>query len=102
MLRSPGSITSTSNQRKGLVKLPLPFTPGLEGVGRVCQPGGGGSDGPGAIGVGRRVAWINVPGSYASEIVVPATKAVVVPDSFTAAQALLFQPLTAHYLVTEY
>ena len=76
-------------QRKGFRKLPLPFTPGLEGVGRVRQLGGGGSDGPGAIGVRRRVAWINVPGSYASQIVVPATKAVVVPDSFAAAQALL-------------
>jgi NADPH2:quinone reductase len=89
-------------QRKGLRKVPLPFTPGLERVGRVRQIGGGGSHAAGAIGVGRRVAWINVPGSYASQIIVPAAKAIVVPDSFTATQALLFQPLTAQYLVTEY
>ena len=69
-------------QRKGLRKLPLPFTPGLEGVGRVRQLGGDASDAPGAISVGQRVAWINVPGSYTNQIVVPATKAVVVPDSF--------------------
>jgi NADPH:quinone reductase len=85
-------------QRKGLRKLPLPFAPGLEGVGRVTAVGGG----KGAIGAGQRVAWINVPGSYARRLLVPATKAVVVPDSFTAEQALLFQPLTAQYLATEY
>jgi len=89
-------------QRKGLRKLPLPFTPGLEGVGRVRELGDDASDVSGAIRVGQRVAWINVPGSYASQIVVPATKTVVVPGSFAVTQALLFQPLTAQYLVTEY
>ena len=89
-------------QRQGLRKVPLPFTPGLEGVGRVRQVGEGAGDGPGAIRAGQRVAWINVAGSYASELVVPATKSVVVPDSITAAPALLLQPLTAQYLVTEY
>lgn len=34
-------------QRKGLRKLPLPFTPGREGVGRVSQVGGGASGGQG-------------------------------------------------------
>ncbi len=89
-------------QRKGLSKDALPFTPGLEGVGRVRQVGDGLRGSTGAIGVGRRVAWINVRGSYASQIVVPAAQAVVVPDSFTDTQALLFQAMTAQYLVTEY
>ena len=53
-------------QRKGLRKLPLPFTPGLEGVGRVRQLGGDPSDAAGTIRVGQRVAWINVSGSSAS------------------------------------
>src|SRR4051794_41469166 len=52
--------------------------------------------------VGRRVAWINVPGSYADQVVVPAEQATPIPESFTTAQALLFQAITAQYLVTEY
>jgi NADPH2:quinone reductase len=35
-------------------------------------------------------------------VLVPAGQAVPVPDSFTAAQALLFQGPTAQYLVNEY
>jgi len=51
---------------------------------------------------GRRVAWINVPGSYAEQVVVPAAQAYRSADSFTAVQALLFQAITAQYLITEY
>lgn len=88
-------------QRKGIVPLPLPYTPGLEGVGRVREVGKGG-DHAGTFAVGQRVAWINVHGSYASQLVVPAVQAIPVPASFTTVQALLFQAMTAQYLISEY
>ena len=46
--------------------------------------------------------WINALGSYASQVVVPAAQAITVPENFTTAQALMFQSLTAQYLVSEY
>ena len=85
-------------QRSGRYKLPLPYTPGFEGVGRVRQAGAGVS----GFAVGDRVAWINALGSYASQVIVPAAQAISVPDQFTTTQALMFQSLTAQYLVTEY
>lgn len=85
--------------RKGIAKVPLPYTPGLEGVGRVTKLGEGAAD---LLAVGQPVAWINVLGSYAGQVVVPAAQAIKVPDSFTIAQALLFQAMTAQYLVSEY
>jgi NADPH2:quinone reductase len=85
----------------GVHKVPLPFTPGLEGVGRVREVGET-VEAMGALVVGQRVAWINVPGSYADHVVVPAAQAIPVPDSLTTAQALLFQAITAQYLVSEY
>jgi NADPH:quinone reductase len=85
-------------QREGVIKLPLPYTPGLEGVGRVRAVG----DDAHGMTVGQRVAWVNVRGSYASQVLVPAAQAIAVPKSFTTQQALLFQALTAQYLVSEY
>src|SRR3954470_10645920 len=85
--------------RKGIAKVPLPYTPGLEGVGRGTKLGEGAAD---LLAVGQPVAWINVLGSYAGQVVVPAAQAIKVPDSFTIAQALLFQAMTAQYLVSEY
>lgn len=78
-------------QRSGRYKLPLPYTPGFEGVGRVRWVGAGVS----GFASGNRVAWINVLGSYASQVIVPAAQAISVPDQFTTAQALMFQSLTA-------
>src|SRR3954462_3121119 len=63
-------------QRKGSYKLPLPYTPGLEGVGRVREVGEGIAGTTGDLAVGRRVAWINVFGSYAGQVVVPAAQAI--------------------------
>lgn len=88
-------------QRKGVSKLPLPFTPGLEGIGSVREVG----EAIGAmskLAVGSRVTWINVPGSYASQAVIPADRAIPVPDQFSVSQGLLFQAITAQYLVGEY
>ena len=86
----------------GAHNVQLPFTPGFEGVGRVREIGDSSDSGRATFKVGQRVAWIDVPGSYASQVVVPALRAIAVPDQFTATQALLFQGLTAQYLVTEY
>ncbi len=78
-------------QRKGSHGAPLPYYPGLEGVGRVREAG------PGAnVGVGTRVACIDAPGSYASVVVVPAARAIPMPNEFTVSQSLLFQALTAY------
>lgn len=84
-------------QRKGMLPMPLPYTPGMEGVGLVREAGA-----DSALQVGQRVAWVNVRGSYASQLVLPAAQAIPVPDDFGLHQALLFQGLTAQYLTHEY
>jgi NADPH2:quinone reductase len=63
---------------------------GVEGAGTVAQ-------------TGERVAWSNVPGSYAERIAASRDDLVAVPDgvsSETAAAALL-QGMTAHYLASD-
>ncbi|MCC6776411.1 MAG: alcohol dehydrogenase catalytic domain-containing protein [Hyphomicrobiales bacterium] len=65
-------------QRKGVIKVALPFTPGLEGVGRVVQVGEAIAGADNVLTVGQRVAWINVPGSYAERVLVPASQAIPV------------------------
>ncbi len=89
-------------QRYGRYTPPLPYTPGFEGVGMVREVVAGAEPVPETLRVGQRVAWIHVLGSYASQVVLPAVQAIPVPDEFTTAQALMFQSLTAQYLVTEY
>jgi NADPH2:quinone reductase len=86
-------------QRKGIGihGTSLPLVLGLEGVGRVREAGEGAGQA-----VGSRVAWIDVPGSYASQVVVPAARVVQVPGDLVPPQALLFQALTAQYLAAEY
>jgi NADPH2:quinone reductase len=73
-----------------------PFVLGAEGAGTVAEVG------PGVDGLapGDRVAWANVSGSYAEQVVVPADRAVTVPDGveLTTAAAVMLQGLTAHYL----
>ena len=54
------------------------------------------------LAAGQRVAWINVRGSYASQLVIPVEQAIPVPAEFTVSQSLLFQAMTAHYLAHEY
>lgn len=81
-------------QRSGQYQVPLPTALGLEGAGVVVA-----SNSP-EFSVGDRVAWMSVLGSYASEVVVPATAAVRVPDGLDVelAAAALLQGITAHYL----
>ncbi|MET8764788.1 quinone oxidoreductase [Lentzea sp. NPDC004782] len=82
-------------QRSGQYQVPLPTALGLEGAGEVVV-----SNSP-DFAVGDRVAWMSVLGSYASEVVVPASAAVRVPDGLDVelAAAALLQGVTAHYLV---
>lgn len=82
--------------RTGLYKMPLPFTPGMEGAGIVESVGERVIE----WAPGDRVAWAMVTGAYAEKAVVPAAKLVRVPegvDTQTAA-ALMLQGMTAHYL----
>jgi NADPH2:quinone reductase len=84
--------------RRGLYPRDLPFTPGSEGAGTVSAVGDGVTD----IAVGDHVAWADVPGSYAQQVVLPTSKAFRVPDGIEdeLAAAAMLQGLTAHYLVT--
>jgi len=85
-------------QRDGRAELPKPYTPGLEGVGMVSEVGLGVTQ----MKTGTRVAWINRLGSYAEQIVLPVEQAVLVPNSFGISESMLFQGVTAQYLLAEY
>ncbi|MGC5168316.1 quinone oxidoreductase family protein [Luteimicrobium sp. DT211] len=84
--------------RAGVYPASYPHVPGSEGAGVVVGVG----DGVAGVAVGDRVAWESAPGSYAERVVVPADRAVPVPDGvpLETAAALMLQGLTAHYLVT--
>ncbi|MDI1443339.1 quinone oxidoreductase [Polyangium sp. 6x1] len=85
-------------QRTGLYKMALPGRLGLEGAGVVEAVGPEVT----SIAPGQRVAWAGVPGSYASHVIAPADKLVVVPDGVDTktAAAVMLQGMTAQYLVT--
>jgi len=74
----------------------LPVTPGGEGAGTVVATGPGVAE----FAVGDRVAWAGVGGSYAERHVVPAERAVAVPEGveLQVAAAVMLQGMTAHYL----
>lgn len=85
-------------QRTGIYPRPLPFTPGSEGAGVVVSVGTNVTE----IEVGQRVAWCDVPDSYAEYVLAPAGRLVPVPDAIsdnTAASSLL-QGITAQFLAT--
>jgi NADPH:quinone reductase len=77
----------------------VPFVPGSEGAGVVAAVG------PGAegFGPGDRVAWTGLPGCYAEQVVIPADRAVAVPEAMDleTAAAVMLQGMTAHYLVSD-
>jgi len=82
--------------RTGQYQTGLPMTPGVEGAGRVA-----------AVGMdvrrferGDRVAYAMEMGSYAEYAVVPAERAVKVPEEIDVreAAAVMLQGMTAHYL----
>jgi NADPH:quinone reductase len=84
-------------QRSGAYPMDLPFIAGSEGAGVVRAVGDGVTD----LAVGDHVAWAGVSGGgYTSEALVPAERAVRVPDGLDddSAAALMLQGMTAHYL----
>ncbi|GAA4896456.1 NADPH2:quinone reductase [Stackebrandtia albiflava] len=82
--------------RTGRYPVDTPFTPGLEGAGTVAEVGEDVTD----LAVGDLVAWFQVMGSYADQVVAPADALIRVPQGVTArlAAAVLLQGVTAHYL----
>jgi NADPH2:quinone reductase len=85
-------------QRQGLYPRPLPYVAGTEGAGRVRAVGEGAG-----LAVGDRVAWAMIgEAGYAEQVVVPANRAVALPDSVDeeTAAAVMLQGMTAHYLAT--
>jgi NADPH2:quinone reductase len=77
-------------------ELPVPYVPGAEGAGTVVAVGSNAT----GFAEGDQIAWTGVPGSYAEQVVVPADRAVLVPDGVEprVAAAVMLQGLTAHYL----
>jgi NADPH2:quinone reductase len=63
---------------------------GVEGAGTVAQ-------------TGERVAWVDVPASYAERVVADPDRVVPVPDGVSSqlAAAAMLQGMTAHYLVSD-
>jgi NADPH2:quinone reductase len=86
--------------RRGMLKVPLPHVLGVEGAGRVAAVGRGVQ----GIEIGQRVAWVYVPGSYASRVIAPAEALVPIPDDIDdrTAAALMMQGLTASHFATDF
>jgi NADPH:quinone reductase len=63
---------------------------GVEGAGRI-------------VATGERVAWMDVPASYAEKVAADPKKLVPVPDGVSSetAAAILMQGITAHYLASD-
>lgn len=85
--------------RSGQYKGPLPVPLGREGAGVVEAVSEGGQGGE-RVRPGDRVAWADTPGSYATHVVLPAARAVPVPEGIDSklAAAVMLQGMTAHYL----
>jgi len=86
-------------KRVGLYRVPLPATLGEEGAGTVVAVGAEVRE----VGVGARVAWTSLLGSYAEYVALPAARVVPLPAHVDApaAAALMLQGMTAHYLATD-
>src|SRR5580700_5886475 len=85
--------------RMGLYPAPggLPFVAGNEAAGEVVEVGPGVSD----FKRGDRVAYVQGPGCYTAERVVPADRVVKLPDNISYEQAagMMLKGLTVQYLV---
>jgi NADPH2:quinone reductase len=75
----------------------MPFVSGNEGAGEVVAVGPGVTD----IKVGDRVGYVSALGAYAAERLLPADRAVKIPDSisYEQAAAMMLKGLTAQYLL---
>jgi len=77
-------------ERRGGYGSPPPAILGVEGAGTVVE-------------TAERVAWVNVPGSYAERVAAPRDRLVPVPDAVSSdsAAAAALQGMTAHYLAAD-
>ncbi|ONI84233.1 alcohol dehydrogenase [Actinosynnema sp. ALI-1.44] len=93
------NFMDTGTRRFGPPDGRVPVVPGVEGAGRVVELG----EGVTGLSVGDRVAWAYAYGSYAEQLVLPADRAVPVPDDITdeVAASIMLQGLTAHHFATE-
>jgi NADPH:quinone reductase len=84
--------------RTGLYKQPaMPFTLGMEGAGEVTAVGAGVTE----FKVGDRAAYAQPIGAYATERLMPADRAVKIPDGvdYKTAAAMMLQGMTVRYLL---
>jgi NADPH2:quinone reductase len=84
--------------RSGLYPAPsMPFVSGNEGAGEVAAVGPGVTD----IKVGDRVAYVAALGGYAAERLLPADRAVKLPDAISYEQAagMMLKGMTVQYLL---
>src|SRR6266702_3403727 len=85
--------------RMGMYPSPvgLPFVSGNEGAGEVIAVGPGVTD----IKVGDRVGYVSALGAYAAERVLPADRAVKLPDkiSYEHAAGMMLKGMTVEYLL---
>jgi NADPH:quinone reductase len=86
-------------QRSGLYKVPLPAILGSEGAGDVTAVGAGVTE----FKVGDRIAYSNSFGGYAEERLMPAERAIKLPDaiSYKTAAAMMLQGQTVRYLIKQ-
>ncbi|MEQ1769593.1 MAG: quinone oxidoreductase [Devosia sp.] len=86
-------------QRSGAYKVELPFVPGNEGAGEVVAVGEGVTD----FKIGDRVGYTGPVGAYAQERILPAARAVHLPQGidFETAAAVMLKGGTAQYLLFE-
>ena len=75
----------------------MPFTLGMEGAGEVTAVGTGVNE----FKIGDRVAYAQPIGSYATERVMPADRAVKLPEGidYKTAAAMMLQGMTVRYLI---
>jgi len=75
----------------------MPFVAGNEGAGEVIAVGSGVTD----LKVGDRVAYVATLGAYAAERLLPADRAVKLPDKigYEQAAAMMLKGMTAQYLL---
>ncbi|MDJ0752759.1 MAG: quinone oxidoreductase [Ardenticatenaceae bacterium] len=85
--------------RKGLYPLPLPFTPGREIAGVIDAVG----EDTAGYQVGDQVAYFGNVEGYAEYALIPADRAVSIPDGISTdtAAATMLQGMTAHYLALD-
>jgi NADPH:quinone reductase len=85
--------------RTGLYPLPLPFVPGMEAAGTVDLVG----EGVTHLKPGDRVAYASVIGAYTEARLIPADRAVKLPDAINdnTAAAMMLQGMTARYLIRD-